>query len=544
MSKSIYSAVPLDVDSGDVDVVDPDEIPLARSRLIVSVIGIKIAIIVSITIIIILIMAIIPIKEIEKFGNLENIKNLIDNFGLENNNNNDNNDNDENNNNNIIPNANACIPSFESMDAGYWDSCSSVIPSNNSLHFRRWLHQCSSDGSEFSRFSPQLNNFFHETSSFCGLAPFSPRDMRRLFSNRRLLFVGDSTTQELVTELVSYMEESPHAYDFAMESWIHQLPCGGLSLAYQARTIISEQFPTPALSIFNISVHFVWDGHENECQNSGHLPHFRNSRFRRKLSTHSNICMNRTAHLNKLAELLDANNLFHTLNENDSLEQRENLFQQLQQSRNPVSGDYPINLHQASAAAHRDPKREFIDSMLEQCDKNYFNTDAQKFDYFIDIIDSSESVRPPRLNSFDYSSVGIGAHTFETFDWSRSTKAPNNFVDEFRTIVTETFEIIRAMTTKTIVWRDVTPIHIYPHVHQLNAVMHQYIEEMKHEPNTANARVLPLQYLLASLVKEDNRHCSFKDLRSSEFSDRNREIRTPWCHQAVQILIHAILLKN
>jgi hypothetical protein len=105
----------------------------------------------------------------------------------------------------------------------------------------------------------------------CALGVMTPHGARDLLRGKRLLFVGDSTMQELAVELVSFLEESPNERDYFQDAWINQTPCPGLHQAYATRSFTTTHTPSPWLGRANISITMVWNGHASECENLGPL---------------------------------------------------------------------------------------------------------------------------------------------------------------------------------------------------------------------------------------------------------------------------------
>ena len=100
-----------------------------------------------------------------------------------------------------------------------------------------------------------------------------------------------------MAELIAFLEEMPADMDHLHADWVWQHACPGHSFAYQARTFATSRFPSPALSVYNISIHQLWNGHVDECNNLGPVSLHFHELFQKKLAYLASVCMNRTAHV-------------------------------------------------------------------------------------------------------------------------------------------------------------------------------------------------------------------------------------------------------
>ena len=84
--------------------------------------------------------------------------------------------------------------------------------------------------------------------------------------NQRILFIGDSTSQEMFIELVSFLEESHD--QFILNPW-KIWTCPGAHVNYQSRMMSTSTYPSPYLIMNNISIDFLFNANVNHCENYG-----------------------------------------------------------------------------------------------------------------------------------------------------------------------------------------------------------------------------------------------------------------------------------
>ena len=108
------------------------------------------------------------------------------------------------------------------------------------------------------------------------------------------------------------------------------------------RSLRTDQFPSPALSLFNISIQQMWTGHEDDCNNGSPIEAQITPHFAAKLHLHAHSCTNRTAHVELLAQMYQqetVRSLLHNAAENTT-QGREAMFQTLLNMSWTDSGDY------------------------------------------------------------------------------------------------------------------------------------------------------------------------------------------------------------
>ena len=90
-------------------------------------------------------------------------------------------------------------------------------------------------------------------------------------------------------------------------------------------------------------------------------------------------------------------------------------------------------------------------------------------------------------------------------------------------------------------WRDATPSLDFMYLQFCNAMGRSAVQALGRVKGQAEAvDVWPVQYVLSNLRKVDSRHCSYKDLKMSDFRNRERRSRSIYCHTAVLLLLQQL----
>ena len=117
-------------------------------------------------------------------------------------------------------------------------------------------------------------------------------------------------------------------------------------------TFATSRFPSPALSVYNISIHQLWNGHVDECNNLGPVSLHFHELFQKKLAYLASVCMNRTAHIRWMQEQfhlapasaevdLDPLTSFHAIRA--QLNESTGLYGPMSESAGPTSQTTPWN---------------------------------------------------------------------------------------------------------------------------------------------------------------------------------------------------------
>ena len=370
----------------------------------------------------------------------------------------------------------------------------------------------------------------------CSLRVLGPAAARRLLSNRRLLFIGDSTTQELVTELVAFLEGSPLHVDFVLTAWINQRQCSGNHQGYAARTLHTARFPSPALSLFNITVMQLWNGHVSECDNSGGVEQQLHPEFINKLITASHLCSNRTAHLQLLSKLWALPQPLELLQTgHDSADDRERVFQLLHASTDPLTGDKPELLN-ASLDVWRRADLHSILPLVRSCLSAAVSFVAHPSAAFsLQAVNASAPAA-----SIDLALYNAGQHLTHP-GWGRVP--PASFLPPFTRTLFELFSLLHR-AAHAVAWKDSSPNDGGPGalpITAMNAAGRSVAALTgRRAGQSAALDVWPVEAALSGLNKSDARHCSFKDNVEADILRRDRQSRTVFCHTAVQLLLQHI----
>ena len=402
--------------------------------------------------------------------------------------------------------------------------------------------------------------FSSDSDSQCdgaSLRFFTPAEGRALLSNKRILFVGDSTSQELIFELIAWLEEAPADMDLDFERWTAQRACDGRHWQYQQRTITTALSPSPALSIFNISLHHLWNGHLDECENVGPMAQQRSNVLKQKLKWHATICANRSAHLDTLQTALRVPLMDLVTAHNDSLVRREQLFKSVRATMEPVNATY-VFLEQLTAPPPPPPPPPPSNSSVPPPPPSPPSWAA-----------SSWSAHCPTVRSFDYIAYNAGLHLVPRAPWEQ-WYPDTQFLNEFEAVLAEKLVQLLELAVDggAVLWKDSSSMELFPSLVRLNNIAHETVDRLNANISsyrqTANIaaeerdvydrcttdsgqqllnRVLvwPVGYVLSGLSKWDQRHCSYKDyIPGNSFHSRQRHIRTHYCHAAVQLLLRTI----
>ena len=467
-----------------------------------------------------------------------------------------------------------CPPSVATLDAGQWLPCpsdvnvsavafkdpsasfsSSMLQSN---HIRNYCHSLHPDSPFFmnsAQYHARTHNFDHEARQFfqtfepvaradkCRLVYHTSAEARRLLANKRLLFIGDSTMQEMVTELIAFLEGSPLRMDFMLEAWWHQQRCGG-SQSYQYRNTMTSKFPSPALSTFNISIGMLWNGHVEECGNWGDCGTMLRPEWQFRLFQHSQVCMNRTAHLLLLGRLFDIPRLVddvfaYEARHDDAYKERMALFDAMAAQLHSSTGDHPLLLDASNKLFLRANVKEIL-TLIEHCvppapsSTAFFDTLAAMIRY--NYSDFDLLTLPAPLSTFDYIVFNNGAH----YHGSWTDTPPSDRLQHYSDVLYAMFSQLHSMAP-ALIWKDSTPMYTHRHgFFHLNSIARAVAKDFE-QPGAGSKHIhWPVVGMLNDLRKEDFSHCSFKDRKESDFKNREREVRTVWCHQAIQLLLQLI----
>ena len=443
------------------------------------------------------------------------------------------------------------VPSCPSVDAGMWMDCSVTLNFSTPAVDYEQLHYCKLDSVPSTPSTPQpsparsRHNFAHKQHRYfhlfdpIGPIPyFDSAAARALLQNRRLIFLGDSTTQEMVLELVSFLEGSTDDVEYRSAAWSYVRYCEGEHLSGKWRSIRTEQFPSPALSLFNISIHQMWTGNEDECQNNSPIEAQLKPEFAGRLRLHSHSCANRSAHLELLADTYkqEALRSLHNASE-DSTARREELFQTLLSSSAADTGDYEPLLQASRALLDRADYWRAIGAYMQDCDASVWPTSTatgsaaetgMEWAPFLvgRFLHNVSAIPAPRSPSFDYviySSSTTHSLLRQPLSWARPTA---DYAHLYARVVSEAMKTVHAAAREAVIWRDGSPDQIFPAMRYLNSEARAAMDLFP-----AGSHLLwCVQAVVSYLDKPDNRHCSFKDSGS-------RHERTVYCHQGIQLLL-------
>jgi hypothetical protein len=447
----------------------------------------------------------------------------------------------------------ACFLSHSAIDAGQWQSCPlRAEQSSKDSIVSRYCTLINDSGlgmqQQQMRLGPSrsVHPAFEDASVVfslpasrddigCGLSVLSPSAARSLLSNRRLLFIGDSTTQELVTELISFLEEAPLEADYTLDAWINQPPCPGLHLGYTARTFTTARFPSPALSLFNITIAMAWNGHPSECANLGDYHEQLGDAIWERISTASHICMQRREHLELLANITALPNTW--LLQDDSAAAREAAFQALQDMATPYDatarylGAEAEALRNVSSRALLESGLPLVRRLVAPCAEwmNEFELDPPYRLY----------VTAPPMRSFHHVVYNTGAHIVPS---SAPRRAELSFLASVTAVVSQVLSRLHHnVSLRSVTWKDSAPASVYPALQLMNAASRSVAAAWGRRMGQSDALdVWPVGELLSDLHKQDVRHCSYKDVQLTDWWHRERRTRSVFCRTAVQLLLQQL----
>ena len=441
------------------------------------------------------------------------------------------------------------VPSCNALDAGIWLNCSDTYNFTiTPLTTYEQSHYCTVEDSGSQRsthnFPHNRRHYYHVYDPVGPIPYYNSTAARALLQNRRLLFIGDSTTQELVTELVSFLEGAPDDVDYRSSAWSYVRKCDGPKSSLLYRSLRTDQYPSPALSLFNISIQMMWTGYlTDDCANNSPIEDQITPHFAAKLHLHSHSCANRTAHLQLLADLYRQEAVRSLLRggAEDSTERREALFQMLLSMSAPETGDYEPLLN-ASLQLMTDP--DFftrIGSYMQLCDPSVWTSeyvqtvgDTQRTMDWSPLPQGRfalnfSTIPVPRTPSFDYVMYSSATtHSLLRQPLSYERPVPE-WASLYARVVSGAMTTVHTAAREAVIWRDGSPDSLFSAIRYLNNEARSMADTFPVGRQVNWCVMGPL----SNLLKGDPRHCSFKDWNY-------RHERTVYCHQAVQLLLGII----
>jgi hypothetical protein len=155
------------------------------------------------------------------------------------------------------------VCSIAAVDAGAWAACEDCLrpPLNDPSATSSGLACACPNEAETRSWTrhPRPLTFLPQS---CRLKWFSSEDARALLANRKIVFVGDSVSQELASDLIALLENTvnwpikDHQHD-----WVRQESCGRTwPDGYEYRQFSTAANPSPQLRAHNITVTHIWNG--------------------------------------------------------------------------------------------------------------------------------------------------------------------------------------------------------------------------------------------------------------------------------------------
>ena len=409
--------------------------------------------------------------------------------------------------------AHACRPS--SFSEGLWVACanaSTFLPALDPAWLSIWCDDV---------YAPELGSPTELRSVFVPWEPaclhhsvyVSAAEARSLLADRRLLFAGDSTMQEMLFELISWLEGTRPGVEIAsaLPMWnVLRPPCA--DGWYSSRSVDTSLFPTPALSLYNTSMAFVYNGHVSECGNFGGLDTLLQPALWEKLDEHAALCINRTAHLDYLSRTLPsaASTLTeHSADDSDGTARREASLSTIKATDDPTLG-FQKTLLDAGRTLYAVNVSDRRTGMWQPCNQGRASYDSSSVD----------GVLP-----YDVVVYNAGLHLDQRQPLYPSFAERTQYIAAINTTMSRL-----ARFAPLVVWKDTMNVHEHPALRDYNRISLRLAEQ---HPSVVS---WPVERMLDRLSKSDPRHCSFK-LREKTDS---QIVRTVFCHQAVQVLLLTI----